>query len=147
MTVSEMTRRRLRVSALALLAVVGCSGGPGFYPVEGVVVHADDASPATELKGYTVEFESVNRLDGKSLSAVGTIGPDATFTLTTNRPGDGALTGDHRVLISPPVVGGDGPAPPRHIDAKYCAYETSGLKAAVKPQSNKIELKIDRKKR
>jgi hypothetical protein len=135
------------IALLFLLAAAGCSGGPGIYPVEGVVVYADDASPAKELSGYTVEFESLNRVDGKILSAVGTIRPDATFTLTTNRPGDGALTGEHRVLISPPVVNSDGPAPPRNIDAKYCAYETSGLTATIKPQKNKIELKIDRKKR
>src|SRR5262245_21539503 len=147
MTMSAMIRRRSIVSATLLLAAVGCSGGPGIYPVEGVVVHADDASPAQELKGYTIEFESVNRVDGKMLSAVGTIGPDATFALTTNKPGDGALTGEHRVLTSLPVTSGDGPAPPRHVDAKYCAYETSGLRATVKPQKNKIELKVDRKKR
>src|SRR5262245_8182002 len=135
-----MRRVVTRAAAAALLTLgLGCSGGPAIYPVEGTVVFAD-GSPARELKGYTVEFERAERGAGKLVSAVGTVGPDGTFRLTTLKDGDGAYVGRHRVVVSPPATSGDGPAPSRIIPDRYGTFDASGLAAEVEPKANRVTL-------
>src|SRR5262245_35616364 len=82
------------LTALCFSACLAGCGGDGIYPVEGKVVLAD-GSPATELKGALVTFN----LPEKQTSARGNIQADGTFRLTTNRPDDGALAGEYKVLI------------------------------------------------
>ena len=122
----------LRLSILLFfMAVAGCSGGPKIVPVSGKIVYMD-GTLATNLAGYTVEFESIDgKIDSKRVSANGTVTKEGTFMLTTLKEGDGALVGKHRVLISPPGADGDTPSKPHVIMPKYVSYETSGLTAEV----------------
>ena len=54
-----------------LLAAAGCGGRT--VPVDGVVVYADAPdTPATDLAGYVITFES-DGADGKPASATGTV--------------------------------------------------------------------------
>jgi len=93
-------RGLLRASLLSLtlsVGVVGCSGG-GLAPVTGKVTYQGQP-----VKGGTLIFSPVGGekevTTGKSAS--GEI-KDGTYTLTTNRPGDGAKIGRHRVIFTPP---------------------------------------------
>ena len=135
------------VAAMLSALALGCSaGGPQIYPVEGTVVF-DDGAPAKALKGYAIEFERTEKVDGKLVSAVGTVGPDGTFRMTTLRDGDGAYVGEHRVVIGPPPTSGDGPAPSRIILGKYASFEASGLTATVGPKANRVTLTVERIKK
>jgi hypothetical protein len=136
------------VLLVVLLTAAGCSSsGSGIYPVEGVVVYADDGSPATGLKGCTVEFEAIGATpDGKKATASGEIDAEGKFRLTTRRANDGAVAGRHKVLIATPSSGGH-TQPKAPIGKKYESFETSGLEATVKPEPNTITLKIDRPKK
>lgn len=117
---------------VGLLSFTGCgSGMPTTYPVHGEVVFAD-GSP---LKGGRVEFR-IEPEEGKRINARGEIAVDGTFKLTTFSPNDGALAGEHEVVIVPIaslISIGEQPPPPEPIDPKYGRYETSGLKFRVEP--------------
>ncbi len=118
----------------------GC--GSGLYPVEGKVVWKD-GGPATELAGSNIIFEAADT------SALGSIQPDATFRLTTNKPNDGAPAGDYKVLIlevgRKPLPGGDGTTlAPTIIDSRYSDPSTSDLTAQVKPGANQVTLTVER---
>src|SRR5262245_32710620 len=121
--------------------VVGCGSG-GIYPVEGQVTWKD-GSPANNLAGSLVFFESSE----KKTSSRGSIGPDGSFQLTTNKENDGAPAGEHTVLIieigRKSLGGPDSSAiAPGKIDTRYATPATSDLRAAVKPGRNKITLVV-----
>ncbi len=80
--------------AAALLAAAGC-GGPEMGTVTGRVTVG-----GVPVKDGVVMFHPA---DGPT--AVGAIGQDGTYTLTTFKSGDGAVTGEHRVTISSTSVG------------------------------------------
>ncbi|MBA4064706.1 MAG: hypothetical protein C0501_13525 [Isosphaera sp.] len=136
--------RPLPFAALALVCA-GCASGT--YPVEGVVVYAD-GSPAVELAGGTVVFESAEA----RVSAAGEIDAAGGFRLTTAKPGDGAPPGRYQVLIAPPEAaeGGGDDRPKvravakRVVDARYQRFATSGLEAVVEAKTNRVTLTIDR---
>ncbi len=91
-------------------------------------------------------------LPEKQTSARGTIQADGTFRLTTNKPDDGALAGEYKVLIvevgRKPLGGPDATAlAPGVMDSRYSDPSTTDLKASVKPGTNQIELKIERARR
>src|SRR5436305_579462 len=81
------------LAALTLAGLAGCGGGK--YPVEGRVEWSD-GTPAKELEGGLVVFESTTA----PFCARGDIKEDGSFRLTTDRPEDGVLPGPYRVLIS-----------------------------------------------
>jgi hypothetical protein len=134
--------------ALVLAAFVsGCGKGDGPFPVEGQVVW-EDGTPAKELHLGSVIFD----LPEKHTGAKGMIQPDGTFRLTTNKPDDGALVGEYKVMVVEgarrPLPGGDGSQmAPGRMDSKYSDPSTTDLTATVKPGVNKITLKVARAKR
>ena len=118
--------------AVALIAAVfgvlsGCSHGPvPTYPAKGRVIFPDK-SP---LAGGNIEFAP--QAGEIKASARGVIGEDGHFVLTTFRDGDGAIEGQHRVLIIPARRRGEQPGKgPRILHGKYQSFETSGLEANV----------------
>jgi hypothetical protein len=141
MCFSVQSLRRFVVLALlagSAVSAAGCAART-LYPVEGQVLD-QHGKPITELKGCTVEFESVD----PKRSAIGTVDAEARFRMTTERPGDGAWLGTHKVLIKRPESEVDERAKPRVILAKYEDNKTSGLRFEVLPQSNTYELKVER---
>jgi hypothetical protein len=125
--------------------LVGC--GSDIYPVEGKVVWKD-GSPAKELKNSLVFFN----LAEKQTRAQGQVEADGSFHLTTNKPNDGALAGEHDVLIievaRKHLGGPDGSAlAPGAMDSRFSDPRTSGLKATVKPGTNPITLTVERYRR
>jgi hypothetical protein len=135
------TRIAFRIGLLAggLLLVVlaaGC-GNKGIYPVSGQLVDPD-GKPITGMKGGAVELEGV---DVKA-SANGSIDEEGRFRITTEKPGDGAHLGKHKVAITRPYYGPEQPAP-HVIQPKYESLETSGLEITVEPRSNVIKLTVE----
>jgi hypothetical protein len=118
-----------------------CGSGPN--PVEGKVVWKD-GSPAKELEGSQVVFD----LPEKQTSARGIVRADGSFRLTTNKPDDGALAGDHKVAIIETRKQQGGPdssnIAPGVMDARFYDLKTSGLTATVGPGPNKITLTVER---
>ena len=135
---SPWPARRWSGCVLALV-VAGCSGS-GPYPVSGRV-EFDDGQPATDMAGCTLTFTS--SAIGKS--SIGEIQPDATFRLTTLKPGDGAFPGKYKVTVQQPH-----PNPERRqyakpvVDLIYEDENTTPLEAAVEPKNNEFTFKLKR---
>lgn len=86
-----ITFRLWRFCAIGLLAILfGCgSAGPKIAPAKGKVTYKN-----TPLKFGAIMFRTDT---GKVASS--SINPDGTFELGTNKPGDGAIVGKHRVRV------------------------------------------------
>jgi hypothetical protein len=99
-------------------------------PVKGKVTYKGQAV----TKGV-IRFEP----DGYGRMASGDLQTDGTFTLTTLKPGDGAVAGEHKVSID----GFDKSLAKDRALRKYGNGATSGLKADVSPE--KTEFTFDLK--
>lgn len=132
-----MSGLKISVSFAAILALAsaGCgSGGPAMARVSGKVTYK--GQPVT--KGL-ITFQAASP-DGRN--ATSPIGPDGSYNLQTEAPGDGAQLGDYTVAVSTreeevldyiPTK----PVPPkRSTPEKYEDPKTSGLTATVKGGSN-----------
>lgn len=133
--------------AVLPIALAGCeNNSPATYPAGGKVVFAD----GTPLTTGTVELRSV---DGRHrVVARGQIQTDGSFRLTTYRPNDGAVEGEHAALVAiPPPEGriGDMKAIPAIIDPRFTQFDTSGLKCTVarKPAMNQFTFQVERARR
>ena len=131
---------RFLLTAFVLGNLAGC-GGPKLYPVAGQLVW-EDGSAARQLAGGLVVFESQEA----KMSARGEIQADGTFRLSTVQPGDGALEGQHRVLIEVPRLReadlGDRREPPPLLDPRLGSFETSGLVVRVERTNNQLTLPL-----
>jgi hypothetical protein len=115
---------------LALVALAGCEKpDPKFYPVTGKVEF--QGKPAN---GFTVEFASQNA-ETKDLNARGIVDENGAFQLKSTWNGkekDGAVAGQHKVVIVPPPAASGGPSV-LPIPYRYADYNQSGLTFEVKP--------------
>ncbi|MHC5542067.1 hypothetical protein ACYOEI_27925, partial [Singulisphaera rosea] len=73
--------------------------------------------------------------------AVGTLGADGTFRLTTEDPGDGVAEGQYRVRIEPFATGPGAPAliPKLKIPKRFMDEDTSGILVTIKPGVETLE--------
>lgn len=137
---------RSMVPAIALfsLLLIGCgSGNLATHPVEGKVEFKGGGHP----KFGTIEFYC----EQKKLNARGKINDDGTFTVGTYGDGDGAVEGEHQVVINQIVTNHLSASAKVEIDhdhgktaaPKYRDYKTSGLKCTIKPGTNTVEFKIE----
>jgi hypothetical protein len=140
--------------ALILLVAAGC-GGPKFGQVSGVVTV--DGVP---VSGGTIMFVPS---DGKG--AIGSIGPDGHYTLTTYKPDDGVLVGSHKVTIHATKVGSGTMVPASFeeelkgmkgkilvpgkvewiVPEKYSQLATTELTATVEPGIQTIDFPLHAK--
>jgi hypothetical protein len=132
-------------AAAAAVFVAGCGGGKQpTYPAGGKVVFSD----GTPLPGGWVSFRALDA--DKKVSARGPIQSDGTFELTTYKPGDGAVEGQHQALVVPVIrvdrgdlaAGAKPPPSPPPIDKKFSNFETSGLEFMVTNDPRKNEFDI-----
>ena len=122
---------------LAMAMVAGCGGG-STHPVEGSVTFTD-GSPVT---GGSVVFSSVDLQP--PVSVRGGIGRDGTFSLGTQRPGDGAPAGKYRAVVAEPLpIDLDNP-PPASIHPRFRDFSTSGLDFEVVPGPNRFTILVER---
>jgi hypothetical protein len=138
--------RLLPVALLPMALIHGCSGRPSTYEVQGRVVF-DNGDPVTF---GSVEFRPVQTMeDGGIASAQGKIDQQGRFTLQTFAPSDGAVAGEHQVIVVQ-VVRTDVLAIEKHqharqplVDRRFADYATSGLTADVKADDeNAITLTV-----
>ncbi|WP_425614047.1 hypothetical protein NA78x_003900 [Anatilimnocola sp. NA78] len=132
---------------LVVIAIVGCSSREPTYPVTGKVVFKDDGTPAAT--GVTVVFESTKKPYARS---AGVIQPDGTFVLSTDRPDNGAMAGEHRVSISRLAADGSGrdltAQLSRTIDPKYLEFRTSNLVLDIQTRGpNEFTIPLERPKK
>lgn len=123
--------------------LLGCDGqrNPATYPVQGVVRFED----GTLLRDGTVEFESTSAENPPT--ARGKIGPDGMFRLGTFDRDDGALPGEHRVIVlSYHTIGGGaerpGLIPEVKLATKYSNYRTSDLRQIVEEGGNNVVIEV-----
>ncbi|MFO0951158.1 MAG: hypothetical protein U0835_08400 [Isosphaeraceae bacterium] len=147
---------RAAVPSLALL-VAGCGGDPSkpkLGRVSGKVTY--QGKPVT--KGLVTFVPSSGPGTQTGQSAVGEIGGDGSYSLTTFENGDGAVLGQHVVIVQareedPAIEGGSMPIPdakgrinikpPKHlVPEKYASTESSPLKFEVKEGSNALDLEL-----
>jgi hypothetical protein len=139
-----MTRRAaLLLFPLTLLA--GCaSRGPTLptaVEARGKVLLPD----GRPLPGGRV---TLNPQAATEVEAFGDVNPDGTFTLTTYRPGDGAVPGTYVVTVSPfnyrSKTGNPTKIPnAAQIPARYGDTATSDLKVTIKAEGgNDLNLKL-----
>ena len=124
---------------LAGWALVGCGPTlPATFPVAGKVVDSRGAA----IEQASVAFFSSHA--GKSVRAEGVVGERGRFALSTFRPGDGAVAGQHQVVIVH-LPTADGPMRvARSIPARYGNPETSGLTVEIEPRPlNEVTLVIE----
>ena len=132
--------RRVRVSVF-VMCLLGC--GRETYPVTGQIEMKDGSSPK-ELAGYGITFDSHEM----KVSAVGTIGADGSFELTTIKPNDGAKPGKYKVIISPPLSDNpDGPQRKSILLDGYGDLAKTQLLAEVKAETNHFKFSVERAKR
>ena len=134
-----------------LLLFVGCSSKQfDTHPVRGKVTLRD----GTPVKRGRVEFYE----PGLDVTAYGNLKEDGSFVIGTESAADGAVAGEHRVVVVQFIMSsGAGVAPsessPRgdhgvHIDPKYADYDASGLAVSVVAgEDNYVEIVVDRARR
>ncbi|EAQ82059.1 hypothetical protein DSM3645_00055 [Blastopirellula marina DSM 3645] len=130
----------LLVAALSL----GCGGshGPQLFPVQGKVTY--EGKP---LSRGTIIFNPVNEALPASR---GEIQPDGTYVLSLAQAGDGAVPGEHRVIVnsSTQVKQGmeindpDYELPRPLVPTKYSSLSTTPLSQTVKEEPNTIDIEL-----
>jgi hypothetical protein len=125
------------VVPLAVLAVAGCGGSTGevsTYPVQGQVLLTN----GKPLIGGRVVF--VHK-DNAAPPAVGPIGADGRFKLTTRVADDGAVLGEYKVRIEPTAGAAqkhkNRGLPP--FPLKYIDEDSSGLLITIRPEANTLD--------
>jgi len=76
--------------------------------------------------------------------ALGSLGADGSFTLSTYEAQDGAVLGAHKVVIQVPKMGPDGAPVPGadRIPPSYAASETTPLTVEVKQDNEPLRLDL-----
>ena len=99
-------------------------------------------------KGKPVPNGTVNFVPVAGKDASGEIQPDGSYTLTSYRPGDGAIPGKYSVVIvamqdnSTRLPEDRSPLPPPIVPVKYTSLATSDLKAEVEDKENTINFDL-----
>lgn len=122
--------------------LAGC--GPSTAPVRGqVTLDGDPAGPGTVI--FIPETKDGEQRE----SAVGHFGPDGRYELTTFTHGDGALLGQHRIVVqargeSGASYGEEAAAATSEakIPLRYADPQQSGLTATVEAGVNEIDLPL-----
>jgi hypothetical protein len=121
-------------SGLFLLSffLVGCGDGrPSRVPVSGRVT----------IDGKPLPTGSIQVCPANDRAAMGNIGPDGRFKLTTFDPNDGCVIGKHRFSVAACEY-----TSPRvkkwHAPKKYADIFTSGLELDVTGPTDNMEIKL-----
>jgi hypothetical protein len=99
-------------------------------------------------KGKPVPNGTVLFVPDAGPQATGEIGPDGSYTLTTFRPGDGAVPGTYKVVVvamqdtSNRLPEDRNPLPPPIVPDRYSSIATTDLTAQVKDGENTIDFPL-----
>ncbi len=128
--------------AVALIAgIAGCGNEHRTYQVNGTVEFED---------GFPVMFGEIEfQCEAHPVNARGKISRDGTFSLTTYKNGDGAIAGQHKVVITQMLA----PTPVgvevihdhgSMVSKRYYSFKTSDLIATVDQSETTIKLIVDK---
>src|SRR5262249_5331682 len=98
--------------------------------------------------GKPVPNGTITFIPASGQAATGEIGPDGSYELKTFRRGDGAVAGEHKVVIvaledtSGKLPEQRGGTPAARIPDKYTSVATTDLKAEVKAEPNTIDFTL-----
>ena len=130
--------RRLRVGLFVCL-LFGCgAAGPKTAIVRGTVTY----------KGKPVPNGTVTFIPASGHHATGDIRPDGSYTLTSFRPGDGAIPGTYKVIVvamqdmTGRLPEDRNPLPPPIVPNKYTSIATTDISVEVKEGENQIDLPL-----
>jgi hypothetical protein len=142
---------------LAVLVASGCGGDPT-KPRLGRVSGTVTYNGAVVPKGVVTFVPSGGEGSRTGQPATGEIGSDGSYQLTTFERGDGAVVGEHVVLVQsmemdPSIEGGSMPipdaqgnlpiAPPKHlVPEKYSSTETTPLRFTVEQGRNSFDIEL-----
>jgi hypothetical protein len=106
------------------------------------------------FNGKPVPNGTISFIPASGPTATGEIQPDGSFTLTTYRKGDGAVLGQHTVVIvamedmSTRLPEARNPLPPPIVPEKYSSLATTDLRREVKDEVNQFTFDlVDEKKK
>lgn len=120
---------------MLLIALAGCGHtSRPTYRTGGKVVFPD----GKPLVGGMVEFRSAGA--EHTVVARGQVQPDGSFQLSTYRPNDGAVEGEHSALVAPFAPMGhmeEMKGAPMVIDSRFTQFDTSGWKFTVVSDTTK----------
>jgi hypothetical protein len=134
-----------------LLSGCGSGGQLEVYPVKGRITY--NGKPM--VGGGAISI--IPQGSSPSMDSGGEIGTDGSYELTTYKPGDGAVAGEYRVVITQTVFqepknveDGAGAAPEAiaavpvadRVPAIYSDFSASPLKAQVKEESNELNFEL-----
>ncbi len=138
-----MTISRLQATVLGMflcgLSLLGCGeadNAPTTIKTTGLVTFKGQPLTQGNVAFYP-EDPSVGH------PAMGKIGPDGRYSMTTKKPDDGVVPGEYRVVIESYKEGEDpeSKAPRTKIlPAKYYDSKLSGLKASIKAGGEEVVL-------
>lgn len=121
------------------MSLAGCgSGRSGTAIVRGKVT----------FNGKPVPNGTVNFIPDTGPSASGEIQADGSYTLTTYKPGDGAVPGTHKVTVvamqdqTTRLPEERSPLPPPIVPVKYTSLATTDLTANVEDKENTINFDL-----
>jgi hypothetical protein len=131
-----------------LLLVAGC----GERPTVAEIVKTVDAQGVLTYQGKTLEnYQIIFHPPGNLRPAAGRTDAAGRFKLGTNKTGDGAVPGTHRVTVTyvgPEVNVAPGDEfkelPPPKVPEKYASPESSDITQEI-PPGGTTDLKIDLK--
>ena len=116
----------------------GCNQSENIYPVSGTIVF-EDGSP---VMFGDIEFQAFQ----EPINARGKIQRDGSFQVGTRSSSDGAVVGEHKVVIVQTVTNHfnlDVVHDHGHVvDPMYSNYQTTDLTVEVKPEKNQIKLVV-----
>jgi hypothetical protein len=125
------------VIAALICSVVGCGGGgPRIVKVSGTVLL--DGKPLNLPPGVQAFVQFV---PPGAKPASGSIDPQTgRFSLTTYKPDDGCVVGDHKVAVIIRAMAGNESF--SLIDEKYEKPETSGITVKIDGPTDKLEINL-----
>jgi hypothetical protein len=136
------------LALIALAAAVCLLAGCGSGQLKTAVVRG-----TVTFNGKAVPNGTISFVPASGPTATGEIQPDGSYTLTTYHKGDGAVLGQHTVVIvaledmSKRLPEERNPLPPPIIPLKYTSLATSDLRADVKDEENTINFSLEDEKK
>ncbi|MEM8678482.1 MAG: hypothetical protein AAGF97_03910 [Planctomycetota bacterium] len=128
-------------ASLGVLLLAGCAqDGSGLVRVRGTLKY-EDGTPVTGELATIVFQPDTNKRPVPPKSASGTIGPDGSFELMTQEPGDGAHPGTYKVVLK---VWENYREQEPGVDQQYADARTTPLDATVSPDSKQFDFVIQR---
>jgi hypothetical protein len=130
-----MNHRAVTPLTLVAILAVGCQGGSEALQVTGTVKHKDGAAVDAQ-QGGKVLFMPIEVGKG----ATGSVEPDGTFTMMTERPGDGVTPGNYKVVLQ---IWKDYRAGTLAVPEKYGDAATTPLEATVDSDHTHFDFVIE----